>query len=185
MVVAVLLGLVILAATVGPREALVLRAAPPGLDHDADVLLAVPLDTGATFELRYTHSFNDFNVHELLRHEPGGGFVVHAQYVDGEGAGIAEIPGEATFVAAGDGWAVLDGIERSVPEPLLLRLGAVAGHRLVVDDREHHLLALAPGGSRISMSVEQLTFPIWLRAWWTQQRADRAVPRTATEQPGS
>lgn len=166
-----------------PRQALVVSAAPTTGEAAVD-LLSVPISEGEAFELRFTHSVNHFEVHDILRVEPGGRLVTHAQYVDGDGAGIGEVPGEGRFVAAGNGWERLEGLSRELPDPLVVRVGRVADHRLVVDGREHPLLELADGGDRVAIGTRRLPVAQWIAAHGSQWRAAPSTPRV-TDEPRS
>ncbi len=136
-------------------DAIVVRSAPVG-EVPGERLLVLPNRTGEPFEFRYVHSLNRFNVHELLRFEPDGSLIVETQYVDGSGAGIGEVPGEAVFVDAGNGWRRLEGLERRIGAPVVVRVGTIADHRIVVRGREFALLEVAEGGSRITVGRERL-----------------------------
>jgi hypothetical protein len=155
-------------------DAVVVRSAPAG-EAPGERLLVLPYRTGETFELRYIHSLNRFNVHELLRFAPDGSLVVETQYVDGSGAGIGEVPGEAVFVDAGGGWRRLEGLERRIDAPVVVRVGTVADHRIVVRGREFALLEVAGGGSRVTVGRERLG-PFHRLAASRTLRAGRTAP---------
>lgn len=107
------------------------------VDDEQRATTVLSLAGGDGFEVRYMHSYNHFTVRELFTRDPEGtGVAVIGQLVDGEGAGIAEVGGETTWVAAGDGWSWLDGLDRSLDGPLRLRIGHVADHRLIHRCRE-------------------------------------------------
>jgi hypothetical protein len=158
-----------------PRLALVVSTAPT-TGTDGEELLALPISEGEPFELRFTHSVNHFEVHDILKAEPGGRLMAHAQYVNGDGAGIGEVPGEGRFVAVGNGWQRLEGLARELPDPLVVRVGRVADHRLVVSAREHPLRELADGGDRVAIATRRLSVVQWIAAHGSQRRA---APSTA------
>jgi hypothetical protein len=166
-------------AAVWPRETLVLRTATPG-SEDGTVLTRLPHDPAHGLELRYRHSLNGFNVHEQLQVRPGSReLVVVGQLVDGDGAGIGEVPGEGRFVAAGGGWSRLEGLERELGARLIIRVGEVADHRVVVGGREYPLRDVAGPRQRVSLGVEQVPGVVALVTQLQHRRAAPAAPREA------
>jgi hypothetical protein len=141
-------------------------------------LLNVPAGVEESFVLAYTHSVNRFPVREALSIERSGGgdarLVVTGQAVRGDGAGIGEVPGETRWSAAPGGWQRLDGLHRVLDEPLAVRVGWVADHRLVYGGRAVALGELAPGGSRLVIRPVTVSPLRWLHSEWTwhQQRTE-------------
>ncbi len=102
------------------------------LDDAGQSSTALVLPAAEGFEVRYTHSYNHFTVREFFERDTDhAGVVVVDQYVNGEGAGIAEVADETRFVSVGDGWSRLEGLERSLDGPLRFRIGHVADHHLI------------------------------------------------------
>lgn len=177
---AALLVLLTVAGALPVTHALVVRSAPPG-EPSGDALLVLPLRPGEEFELRYVHSLNRFNVHEVLRYSRDGVLVVATQFVDGSGAGIGEVPGEAVFVDAGGGWERLDGLERPIDDPMILRVGGVADQRIVLRDREFTLLEVARERDRVSIGRERSSPFRALRAASILRDAPSAIERRTGE----
>lgn len=165
-------------ASFWPRDVLLVRSVTAG-GEDGPVLIRAPHDPTRSFELRYVHSLNGFNVHEELRvRERTRKLVVVGQLVDGDGAGIGEVPGEGRFVAAGGGWSRLEGLERELGDRVIVRVGAIADHRLVVGGREYPLRDVAEAGDRVALEVERVPRAT---AWVTQLRHRRAAPAVPRE----
>lgn len=116
-------------------------------------------------------------MHEVLRFERDLGLVVTTQYVDGSGAGIGEIPGEAVLVDAGGGWQRLQGLERRLDDPVVLRIGGIADQRLVLRTREFALLDVASELERVTIGRERMTLIQALRAASMLRDAPRAAER--------
>lgn len=153
---AALLSFILVGGALPLTYALAVRPAPIG-EAPGEAVLLLPLRAGEAFELRYVHSFNLFNVHEVLRYDLGLGLVAATQYVDGSGAGIGEIPGEAAFVDAGGGWQRLEGLERTLDDPIVLRVGGVADHRIVLRGREFALLEVVSELERVTIGRERVS----------------------------
>lgn len=157
-----------------PWQALTVSRADLGAASEP--LIGVPIRPGELVELRYVHSLNKFDVHEqLIVHDDG--FLVVGQLINGNGAGIGEVPGEGTFVDAGGGWQRLEGIRRELPQPLLMRAGGPADHRLVVDGREHRLADVAEPGTRLELRLERRGVVRALQDRLTHIRSPQALER--------
>ncbi|HUG84143.1 MAG TPA: DUF1850 domain-containing protein, partial [Euzebya sp.] len=133
----------------------------------------LPIASGERFEVRYRHSYNHFTVREFFAQAPDGvGAVVVEQYVNGDGAGIAEVAGETQFVSAGHGWSRLDGLHRPLDGPLRVRIGMVADHHLVHRCRDVALAAIGPPADLAEIAWDRVGPREFLLARLTLRRAD-------------
>lgn len=140
-VVVVLLGTVA-AVSLGTQPMLVVA------DEEGETLLSIPVETGDTVVLEYTHSVEKTTVRDVytVRHE---GIVLTRMEFSSYGAGL---PSNAPVERTDEGTFVYEppGME---PGELLVSTGEIAGHELLLDDRRYDLVEHADGGT-VVLSVE-------------------------------
>ncbi|HUG84830.1 MAG TPA: DUF1850 domain-containing protein [Euzebya sp.] len=133
----------------------------------------LPIASGERFEVRFQHSYNHFTIREFFQRMPdANGVVAVEQYVNGDGAGIAEVAGETRFVSAGAGWSRLAGLHRSLDGPLRFRIGMVADHHLVHRCRDVALAAIGAPADLAEIAWDRVGPREYLLARLTLRRAD-------------
>lgn len=116
--------------------------------------LAAP--AGEPLELRYTHSVERTPVIEVYRAEPDGMWFESMRF-SSQGAGL---PTEG-YAREGDAFVLR---ARRKVGALVVRVSAVAGHRLAVGSARIDLVALARDGA--ALSIESGPGPLRLRRGW-------------------
>jgi hypothetical protein len=128
----------------------------------ADVLEVVESDSGRLalcarmaegeeFVMVFTHSVTRRPVYDTLRVEDGRLVIARSRF-DSFGAGMPDAStADGTLSVLPDGWLEYT-VNRPVAE-VTVRVGRVAGHRLLIKGRELPLSDMAPPGSPLSFRV--------------------------------
>jgi len=110
------------------------------------------MTNGEEMILSFTHSVNKRPVYETLCVRDGSLVIVKSRF-DAFGAGMPEAStSDGTFKMLPDGWLEWT-VNRPVPE-VVVRVGRVAGHRLLIKGREVALADLAEPGDGLRIRVE-------------------------------
>lgn len=139
--------LVVIAWLCRPVLQLEVRALPEGR-----LLLAAPLPSTRTFEIRYTHSWDKTPVWEVFTVNEQGDLVLLEEDYLWMGAGLDSQPA-ADFDFSGGRVRVRR--NRTIGE-LRLAVGAVANHRLALGDREVSLSRIVPPGAKVLLRAGRL-----------------------------
>jgi hypothetical protein len=134
------------AADSGPR--LILRDMETGNN-----LLAVPVEYGRPFSLRYIHSVDISPVHEFFRAEKGRGIVLDETCFRMFGAGMGHREGRGVLKRDGP-WTCIAEMDETLGR-FVLRIGARGvDHTLRMDFREFDLSGMA-AGRRVAVFLEE------------------------------
>ncbi len=112
--------------------------------------LMIPVQAGEKFTLRYIHSVDLLPVYELFKISEGELLLLE---IRGNifGAGLGDCQGDLVLE---DGRQVVKNINLSLPE-LLLRIGRIAEHTLVFEDKEIFLADEFTPGELVIISVDK------------------------------
>lgn len=112
---------------------------------------------GEEFLLSFTHSVNRRPVQDTLRVQERGLIIVKSRF-DAFGAGMPDgSTNEGTFKVLPDGWLEWT-VNRPVPE-VVVRVGRVAGHRLLIKGRDMALEELVEPGE--GLRIRAASFSIY------------------------
>ncbi len=122
-------------------------------DREGGARAAFPLRRGAGFAITYRHSVTREPATEIFVRGKGGAIVLVGTEFGGSGAGLpfTDEGGSATIR---DGKVVIAGMSRSFERIPILPL-PLTEHRLIIDGREHDLLALLGGGGQAVLAIER------------------------------
>lgn len=140
------LGMAIFISNYLNREGLKLEGVH---EKSGRVFLQLPVDEGETFQIHYTHSVELLPVQETFLIREGRLLLDEVQWLS-FGAGLG-YTGEGELVLE-DGWVKIKKMGRYT-EPLLLRVGTIADHRLMYRGEEFVLRNYVEGMDLVRFSV--------------------------------
>lgn len=124
--------------------------------------LGLTADEPLHFTIQFTHSVNRTPVRETYIATPEQLLLTRAEYVS-FGAGMPEVPEQAgSTLTIQDGVMTLDNINQSFPE-VIYRIGTIANHTLLLDDRAIPLVSLAPPQTALRFVLRDVTVFVFLR----------------------
>ena len=115
------------------------------------IFLRLPVQEGETFQIHYTHSVELLPVQETFLIKEGRLALSEAKWLS-FGAGLG-YTGEGKMVLE-DEWVKIIEMERFT-EPLLLRVGTIADHRLIYRGEEFALRDFVEGMDLVSFSINK------------------------------
>ena len=128
-------------------ELRVMRASP----QEKRVLFRCPIRVGESFKLLYTHSLDKCPIEETFRVEPNGTLIQTEEVYGWFGAGLEFNPPQG-FTYMRDGQVHIKNMKRRLSS-LPVRVGWIAGFRLLINGNLVPLADLAPPGKLVEIKV--------------------------------